>query len=63
MMIKSNKKKATASEFQYDREVVIASIIVNSFTVIISVPVIIYPFVILIHRCLVTKFSPFPYIT
>ena len=37
---------------EYYREVVIASIIVSSFIVIISVPVIINLVVILIHRCI-----------
>ena len=42
---------------EYYREVVIASIIVSSFTVIISVPVIINLIVILIHRCIYGTFS------
>ena len=44
---------------EYYREVVIASIIVTSFIVIISVPVIINLVVILIHRCINNRILSF----
>ena len=44
---------------EYYLEVVIASIIVGSFAVIISVPVIINLIVILIHRCIVNHILSF----
>ena len=44
---------------EYYREVVIASIIVSSLTVIISVPVIINLIVILIRRCIVNHILSF----
>ena len=41
---------------EYYREVVIALIIVTSFIVIISVPVIINLIIILVHRCINNRF-------